>query len=80
MSAGAEAPGEPPTRAIVLLAFAGFVSAANLRVCDPLLPQIAGELSVTIGGAGAIVTAFASPTGCSRSSSGRWAMRRASCA
>ena len=48
-----------PTRAIVLLAFAGFVSAANLRVCDPLLPQVAGELGVSIGGAGAIVTAFA---------------------
>jgi predicted MFS family arabinose efflux permease len=46
-------------RAIVLLAVAGFVSAANLRVCDPLLPQIAGELAVTVGGAGAIVTAFA---------------------
>jgi MFS transporter, YNFM family, putative membrane transport protein len=51
--------GETPMRAIVLLAFAGFVSAANLRVCDPLLPQIAGELGVTIGGAGAVVTAFA---------------------
>ena len=46
-------------RAIVLLAIAGFVSAANLRVCDPLLPQIAGELGVTVGGAGVIVTAFA---------------------
>ncbi len=50
---------ETPTRAIVLLAFAGFVSAANLRVCDPLLPQMASELGVTIGGAGAVVTAFA---------------------
>jgi predicted MFS family arabinose efflux permease len=49
---------DTPTRAIVLLAFAGFVSAANLRVCDPLLPQIAGELAVTIGSAGALVTAF----------------------
>jgi predicted MFS family arabinose efflux permease len=59
VSAGTDAPGEIPTRAIVLLAVAGFVSAANLRVCDPLLPQIAGELQVTVGGAGAIVTAFA---------------------
>jgi predicted MFS family arabinose efflux permease len=50
---------ETPTRAIVLLAVAGFVSAANLRVCDPLLPQIATELGVTVGGAGAAVTAFA---------------------
>jgi predicted MFS family arabinose efflux permease len=51
--------GGVPTRAIVLLAGAGFVSAANLRVCDPLLPQMAGELGVSIGGAGAVVTAFA---------------------
>jgi len=46
-------------RAIVLLAIAGFVSSANLRVCDPLLPQIASELGTTAGGAGMIVTAFA---------------------
>src|SRR5690348_14948046 len=52
-------PGATPMRAIVLLAFAGLVSAANLRICDPLLPQIAGELGVTIGAAGTIVTAFA---------------------
>ena len=50
---------ETPMRAIVLLAIAGFVSAANLRVCDPLLPQIAGELRITVGEAGAFVTAFA---------------------
>src|ERR1700675_4897838 len=48
-----------PTRAIALLALAAFASAANLRVCDPLLPQIAGELDVTIGGAAMMVTAFA---------------------
>ena len=48
-----------PTRAIALLALAAFASAANLRVCDPLLPQIAGELDTTIGGAAMMVTAFA---------------------
>src|SRR5262245_43173609 len=48
-----------PIRAIVLLAVSGFVSSANLRVCDPLLPQIASDLGVTIGGAGVVVTAFA---------------------
>jgi MFS family permease len=52
-------PATTPTRAIVILASAAFVSAANLRVCDPLLPQIAGELAVSIGTAAAIVTAFA---------------------
>ena len=50
---------ETPMRAIVLLAIAGFVSAANLRVCDPLLPQMAGELGITVGEAGAFITAFA---------------------
>ena len=48
-----------PTRAIALLALAAFASAANLRVCDPLLPQIAGELGITIGTAALAVTAFA---------------------
>jgi predicted MFS family arabinose efflux permease len=50
---------ETPTRAIALLALASFVSAANLRVCDPLLPQIAAELDVTVGTAARTVTAFA---------------------
>jgi predicted MFS family arabinose efflux permease len=52
-------PGQTPTRAIFLLALASFVGAANLRICDALLPQIAGELAVTIGTAAAMVTAFA---------------------
>ncbi len=51
--------GETPRRAIAILAMASFASAANLRVCDPLLPQIAGELGVTIGGAAMVVMAFA---------------------
>jgi YNFM family putative membrane transporter len=50
---------ETPTRAIALLAVASFASAANLRICDPLLPQIAGELGVTVGTAASVVTAFA---------------------
>jgi MFS transporter, YNFM family, putative membrane transport protein len=52
--------GDPtPTRAIAVLALASFASAANLRVCDPLLPQMAAELGVTIGGAAMVVMAFA---------------------
>ena len=51
--------GATPTRAIAILAFASFASAANLRVCDPLLPQIAGELAVSIGTAATVVMAFA---------------------
>ena len=48
-----------PTRAIAILAFAAFASAANLRVCDPLLPQMAAELGVSIGMAAMAVMAFA---------------------
>ena len=50
---------DTPTRAIALLALASFASAANLRVCDPLLPQMASELGVTVGTAARTVTAFA---------------------
>lgn len=46
-------------RMLVLLALAAFASAANLRICDPLLPQIAGEFAVTVGTSAAVVTAFA---------------------
>jgi predicted MFS family arabinose efflux permease len=58
MSATQTGGGHTPTRAIAILSLASFASAANLRVCDPLLPQIAGELAVTIGGAAMIVMAF----------------------
>jgi predicted MFS family arabinose efflux permease len=47
-----------PTRAIAVLALASFASAANLRVCDPLLPQMAGELGVSIGTVATVVMAF----------------------
>ena len=52
-------PGATPGRAILFLALASFVGAANLRVCDALLPQIAAELGVTVGTAATMVTAFA---------------------
>lgn len=48
-----------PRQMIQLLALASFVAAANLRVCDALLPQIAAEFAVSFGAAGAMVTAFA---------------------
>jgi predicted MFS family arabinose efflux permease len=48
-----------PTRALAVLSLASFAAAANLRVCDPLLPQVAREFDVTVGTAAAIVTAFA---------------------
>src|SRR5262245_31171916 len=58
-SAIATDPGATPSRAILLLALASFVGAANLRVCDALLPQIAAELGVTVGSAASMVTGFA---------------------
>ena len=57
---------ETPTRTIALLAVAAFASAANLRICDPLLPQIAGQLNVTVGSAAGMVTAFAVAYGLSQ--------------
>jgi predicted MFS family arabinose efflux permease len=58
-SAQSSEAGATPTRVIAVLALGAFASAANLRVCDPLLPQMAGELGVTIGTAAMVVTAFA---------------------
>ncbi len=46
-------------RTFVLLALAAFSSSINLRVCDPLLPQIASDFDVTVGRASTIVAAFA---------------------
>jgi predicted MFS family arabinose efflux permease len=48
-----------PRRTIVLLSAAAFASAANLRICDPLLPQVAHDYATTPGRASIIVTAFA---------------------
>jgi predicted MFS family arabinose efflux permease len=46
------------TRAIVLLAVAGFASQAMVRSADSLLPQIAHDLAVTIGAASVVVWAY----------------------
>ena len=47
-----------PARAVALLAMAAFVSAATVRVTDPLVPAIAGEFATTAGAVGLTVTAF----------------------
>lgn len=53
------APSRPtPTLAIVLLSVAAFASAANMRVTDPLLVQLAAEFGTTVGGASIVATAF----------------------
>jgi MFS transporter, YNFM family, putative membrane transport protein len=47
------------TRAIVLLAMAGFASQAMVRVADSLLPQIAVDFGVTVGAASIVVSTYA---------------------
>jgi MFS transporter, YNFM family, putative membrane transport protein len=46
------------TRAIAALSAAAFISAATMRVADPLVPQIAHDLATTPGSAAIVATAF----------------------
>src|SRR5215831_16000980 len=46
------------TRAIVLLAVAGFAGQSMVRSADSLLPQIAADFSVTVGAASIIVSVY----------------------
>jgi YNFM family putative membrane transporter len=48
-----------PTRAIALLALAGFASHAMVRVSDPLVPQIAADIGTTVGAASIVASAYA---------------------
>jgi predicted MFS family arabinose efflux permease len=47
-----------PTRAIMMLAVAGFAAQAMVRSTDSLLPQIATDLHVTVGATSVIVTFY----------------------
>ena len=62
MSMPASAPPSPPTRAptfaIAILAVAAFASAANMRVIDPLLVQLAHSFDVSVGAASIASTVF----------------------
>lgn len=49
---------QAPALAIVLLSVAAFASAANMRVIDPLLVQLAATFDVTVGQASIAATAF----------------------
>jgi predicted MFS family arabinose efflux permease len=46
------------TRAIVLLAVAGFAGQSMVRSADSLLPQIAADFAVTVGAASIVVSAY----------------------
>jgi YNFM family putative membrane transporter len=52
------APRGSATRAITLLAVAGFAAQARVRVTDSLLPQIAADLNTTVGAASIVVTFY----------------------
>jgi predicted MFS family arabinose efflux permease len=52
------APRAGATSAITLLALASFAAQAMVRVTDSLLPQIAADLSVTVGAASIVVTVY----------------------
>lgn len=58
MSPPAAPPRPTPTLAIVLLSVAAFAAAANMRVIDPLLVQLAAGFDVTVGEASMAATAF----------------------
>jgi predicted MFS family arabinose efflux permease len=47
-----------PTRTLIFLAAASFASAASLRACDPILPDIAQAFSTTPGDAAKVITFF----------------------
>jgi predicted MFS family arabinose efflux permease len=50
-------------RTLFLLALAGFVSGASMRVADPLLPTLAGEFGARVRDAALVMTAFTAAYG-----------------
>ena len=52
------APDVHAARSIRLLALAAFVSGANLRIADPLVPVLAGHFAASVSAAGAVVSGF----------------------
>ncbi|HLL29101.1 MAG TPA: MFS transporter [Xanthobacteraceae bacterium] len=53
-----EQPRSVPSRTIAFLAAASFASAASVRACDPILPQIAASFTTSVGAAARVVTVF----------------------
>src|SRR5262245_6545727 len=46
------------SRTIAFLAAASFASAASVRACDPILPEIAAAFDTSVGVAAHVVTVF----------------------
>lgn len=55
-----------PGRTIAFLAAASFASAASVRLCDPILPEIARSLDTTIAAASGVITVFGATYACSQ--------------
>ena len=53
------APQETTKRTLRFMALAAFTSMASMRVCDPMLPALSQEFSVSTGDASAVIAAFA---------------------
>src|SRR5712692_2373110 len=53
-----EQPRPASSRTIAFLAAASFASAASVRACDPILPEIAAAFSTSVGMAARVVTVF----------------------
>ncbi len=51
-------PHKTPNRTIAFLAAASFASAASVRACDPILPEIANSFGTSIGAASTVITVF----------------------
>ncbi len=51
-------PHKTPNRTIAFLAAASFASAASVRVCDPILPELANSFGTSIGAASSVITVF----------------------
>jgi predicted MFS family arabinose efflux permease len=55
-----------PSRTIAFLAAASFASAASVRACDPILPEIAAAFSTSVGMAARVVTVFGVTYACAQ--------------
>jgi YNFM family putative membrane transporter len=55
-----------PSRTIAFLAAASFASAASVRACDPILPEIANAFSTSVGMAARVVTVFGVTYACAQ--------------
>ncbi|HVE54276.1 MAG TPA: MFS transporter [Ramlibacter sp.] len=64
--AAAADPAAATRSAVTLLALAAFFSGAALRICDGLLPRLAGDFGITAGTAGQVVLTFAIAYGVSQ--------------